>query len=657
MFLCRDPKSTARTPSLLAIKTVFPELLQDASVLNRFNSEAKLLAPIRHPNVVHLVEWGRLEKENGDGGSLHFMAMEYIEGTSLHVLCRRRRLSFPDILNLSIQIAHGLQATHSAHVLHRDLKPANVMVTNQGHAKIIDFGIAKPVSMNTTDDEHIDRGFKTKTGMVIGTVNYLAPEIIHGHPATEASDIYSLGLLIWELLNGVTPFKSSSLGETMKRIDDETLPWSEALIDLAPPGFIKFISRMTAKDAQKRPATAQIVAEELEKIRSDATWFGSLGRKTRFDLDLRWSEQTIQEIKTHAITDTEIPFVLQEIEDRLIEQDDLRLKSTEAIEVSASAIASGVQQYKGLRYQAALARHQRLKSELGGVTTPALPSPKMPSTSGTRSSRSKTFTSPASTRNLVVGFFAIAILLATSLYFIFRTSNGSADLASEGDTLDNLTNSSVGRSVSLGLKPGVSLVYKIKNESNPNVDVEKRTITQVHGGTITWVLNSATQVTSSRLFFPAEAFFRPVHRDPARRPKLRGQTEKFFPLISGQITRLEFIDDDTESIEDLRCTPMEATREMLALSEQDVWRIECVRIVSRHGRVTHKFSERYGFTPVPGLVIRAQIRMEELDAEGHITRTISRRIDLDLALSTIQWPPASSDKSGLSAPPESDAER
>jgi serine/threonine-protein kinase len=264
VFLCVNPRyrenQIPRLPKEIAVKTLSPELNQDQELLKRFEAEAKALSPIEHRNVVRLYDWGTFQ--TGDRVGQRYISMEYIQGVSLHQLGRARRLSFPDILDFSIQIAEGLSAVHRTNVIHRDLKPANIMITTDGVVKIIDFGIAKPSSL-AGEAESGDRGFKTKTGIIIGTVNYLAPELLLGAPASVQSDLYAIGLIIWEALNGATPFKSTSFAETMKRVSEESLPWSESTIDIAPtdgqrPRKTSTIRRGTRRATPKNPSRVKM---------------------------------------------------------------------------------------------------------------------------------------------------------------------------------------------------------------------------------------------------------------------------------------------------------------------------------------------------------------------------------------------------------------
>lgn len=338
VFLCRDPLNTLLgSDALVAVKTVFPDFLQDAEILSRFESEARLLSPIYHANVVRLIEWGQLEGGKHDG--THFVAMEYIQGISLHALSRRRRISFSDVLRIGIQIAQGLEATHRSHVVHRDMKPANVMITKDGVAKIIDFGIAKPKSKIEVDAV-------TGSTLMIGTVNYIAPEVARGGDATISSDIYAFGLVLWEMLNSETPFKSASVNETLARVEGEDLVWPVAISKVAPPGFIDLVSRMTNKNPNLRPASAKDVANELEQILAQAKWSGSFARRSRFDIDIRWSARTVDLLKEQQISDAELLFPLQIIEDHLAKTGDPRLQDKDPLDIDTGTLSECVALYR-----------------------------------------------------------------------------------------------------------------------------------------------------------------------------------------------------------------------------------------------------------------------------------------------------------------------
>jgi len=182
-----------------AIKLIHPGLEKQA-VCRRFRSERQMLAALDHPNIVKLLDGGTTEE------GLPYLVMDYVEGQSIDNYCDRHKLSIEERLNLFRTVCEAVQHAHQSQVVHRDLKPSNIMVTAEGIPKLLDFGIAKLLSPEFSAESAV----LTQTGMLHMTPAYASPEQVRGAPITYASDIYSLGALLYELLTGHRPYRFKS---------------------------------------------------------------------------------------------------------------------------------------------------------------------------------------------------------------------------------------------------------------------------------------------------------------------------------------------------------------------------------------------------------------------------------------------------------------
>ena len=201
----------------VAVKILKASFAADADRLRRFEQEVRAAAALNHPNIVviHSVE------QNGD---LRLLAMELVEGETLATVIRKGRLPLDRILKLGIQIADGVSAAHQLEMVHRDLKPANVMVTSEGRAKILDFGLAKliedqPASGATTT---VPTESPTAHGVIVGTVAYMSPEQAEGKALDCRSDLFSLGIILYEMSTGERPFKGQTNLSTIASILRDT---------------------------------------------------------------------------------------------------------------------------------------------------------------------------------------------------------------------------------------------------------------------------------------------------------------------------------------------------------------------------------------------------------------------------------------------------
>ena len=231
----------------VAIKIPHSHYLTDPDFLSRFRHEAQAAAMLTHPNIVDVYDVGQ-------DGDVHYLVMEYVEGTNLKaIIAHEAPLPIARAVDLAAQVARGLHAAHRAGLIHRDIKPQNIIVTPDGQAHISDFGVAKsPLSTALTE-----------TGVAFGTVDYLSPEQAQGRPATPLSDVYALGVVLYEMLTGRLPFTGdSALAVAMKHVTEPPVP-PRQLVPAIPPGLEALVLRALAKDPAQRPASALEFAEAL----------------------------------------------------------------------------------------------------------------------------------------------------------------------------------------------------------------------------------------------------------------------------------------------------------------------------------------------------------------------------------------------------------
>ena len=246
----------------VAVKTLTLEGSLDDESRHRFAIEAKAAARLQHPNIITVYELGE------DRG-LPFIAMELLPGTDLDALMRSgEHLMLQEKLDLVIQVCRGLAYAHDHKIIHRDIKPSNVRVLEDGTVKIMDFGIAKLGATSLT-----------KTGMMVGTVHYMSPEQVRGQTLDGRSDLFSVGVILYELLAGRRPFAGERLTEVLyKIVHDEPPELDVGELGAQAAGLQDTMRRTLAKDREQRPATAAVLADELSRIL--ATHLASLGADT-----------------------------------------------------------------------------------------------------------------------------------------------------------------------------------------------------------------------------------------------------------------------------------------------------------------------------------------------------------------------------------------
>lgn len=242
----------------VAIKVLPDELLSDKERLARFRREARAAAALNHPNVVTLYD-------TGQQGSTMYIAMEFVEGKTLRQMLSAGRLPVYQVLDLFAQMAAGLAKAHAEGIVHRDLKPENVMVTKDGLAKIMDFGLAKLLQGQA--DLSVTDSFKSQLGMRMGTPKYMSPEQIKGPPVDFRSDQFSFGSILYEMATGRPAFLGDTIGDTWAAIlRDEPEPILRLRPDF-PAGFRVIVERCLAKNPEGRFDTTRQLAKNLDHLR------------------------------------------------------------------------------------------------------------------------------------------------------------------------------------------------------------------------------------------------------------------------------------------------------------------------------------------------------------------------------------------------------
>ena len=232
----------------VAVKVLRGDLSSDDKFIRRFQREALSVSNLSHPNIVEVYDVG---EEDGQ----YYIVMEYIEGKTLKQLINKRgALTIPEVIDIMSQLTDGLAHAHEAYIIHRDIKPQNIMILDNGEVKITDFGIA--VAMNATQ--------LTQTNSVMGTVHYLPPEQANGKSATVKSDIYSLGILMYELLTGSVPFKGDNAVEIALKHMKEKLPSVRKQNPLIPQSIENILLKACAKNPRNRYDSVKQMHEDLQ---------------------------------------------------------------------------------------------------------------------------------------------------------------------------------------------------------------------------------------------------------------------------------------------------------------------------------------------------------------------------------------------------------
>jgi serine/threonine-protein kinase len=268
VYLAQD----TRLDRKVAIKFLHGEFSRDADKLNRFIREAKAASALNHPNILTVYEIGETDDTN-------YIVTELIEGQTLRErLSAKESISLSAILKIGVQVAEALSAAHAAGIIHRDIKPENIMLRADGYAKVLDFGLAKLTEKRTSDGISLEGETKafvqTNPGVVMGTVSYMSPEQARGKETDARTDIWSLGVVLYEMLSGKVPFTGETINHTIVSI----LEREPKLLENVPDELQRIVRKTLSKEVEMRYQTARDLLIDLKNLRRTLDIQGELER-------------------------------------------------------------------------------------------------------------------------------------------------------------------------------------------------------------------------------------------------------------------------------------------------------------------------------------------------------------------------------------------
>ena len=266
VYLARDEQLGRKT----ALKLLPQHLTADQVQVSRFKSEASSASALNHPNILTVYEIGT-------EGTRHYIAMEFIEGVNLRVLMAGERVDLRRLLEIAIQVGSALAASHEAGIVHRDIKPENIMVRPDGYAKVLDFGIAKLTDRQTAQEQKLMRmeAMLTRTGGILGTGRYMSPEQARGQKVDARSDIWSLGVVLYEMAGGGSPFTGETPSDCIASVlTKDPPPLSDVVADV-PLELEGIVNKALRKDRSERYQTITEMLADLRNLQQDLGAAGS----------------------------------------------------------------------------------------------------------------------------------------------------------------------------------------------------------------------------------------------------------------------------------------------------------------------------------------------------------------------------------------------
>ncbi|HSE98780.1 MAG TPA: serine/threonine-protein kinase, partial [Blastocatellia bacterium] len=264
----------------VALKILPRRLTNNKDRLRRFNQEAKAASALNHPNIITIHEIG---EESGTD----FIAMEYIEGRTLRQHLAQKMMSIPEVLDVAIQVAEALSAAHGAGIIHRDIKPENIMVRADGYIKVLDFGLAKlgegrggRQPSDGASGKAAVAGSGTEPGTLLGTVNYMSPEQARGKEVDSRTDIFSLGVVMYEMASGRLPFSGETSLDVLVSILEKEPPALTDSVEGVPVELQRIVNKAMSKDPEVRYESARDIVIELRRLKEDLEFNARLERSS-----------------------------------------------------------------------------------------------------------------------------------------------------------------------------------------------------------------------------------------------------------------------------------------------------------------------------------------------------------------------------------------
>ena len=277
VYLARD----SRLDRTVALKVLSSNVTSDKRRMQRFRQEARVASSLNQPNILTIFEFGEAD-------DLTYLATEYIDGETLRDYLRGNRLKLPEILDITIQILAALDAAHEARIVHRDIKPENVMIRRRDRVvKVLDFGLAKLTEKRSalpTDRSDLEAAtaMKTAPGTLMGTINYMSPEQAQSRAVDERTDIWSTGVMLYEMVTGAMPFGGPTASHTLVQIiEKDPAPLTKTAAAQVPGELQRIITKAMAKDAEDRYQTAKDMLIDLRSLRKAL----DAGTRTTVDTD------------------------------------------------------------------------------------------------------------------------------------------------------------------------------------------------------------------------------------------------------------------------------------------------------------------------------------------------------------------------------------
>ncbi|MBF0197873.1 MAG: serine/threonine protein kinase [Planctomycetes bacterium] len=333
----------------VAIKVLKKELSQDQEFKKRFLAEAHIVAQLNHPNVIHIYNLGEEEGQM-------YLVMEFVDGVTISQYPIMDRSDVVNVCSLFSQILTGIKSAHSKGIIHRDIKSSNVMLNKEGVVKILDFGLARSV----IEEQHL-----TLPNTILGTVAYMAPEIARGEKASFQSDIYSLGIILFELFTGELPFQSSTPLEIIEKIKTERILFTHDNGKSIPESIQLIIKKLCHKDLSKRYSDIAEIEKDLSSIgdRSHGLDLPNAAPSVTRDIEGNHIETT-NFIRQSGIAQDDIPKVIsmaQQIEQEQMEMahDETIISIAEEMSISPESARAGIEKFHQMNKETKLSDHSK----------------------------------------------------------------------------------------------------------------------------------------------------------------------------------------------------------------------------------------------------------------------------------------------------------